>query len=389
MSKLKSQSAIRLAVIWVDWYAYHVARLEGLLSVPELAGRVVGLELVGGVGVHKGLKFREEIPEHLPVHTLMPQSSWQEAGQIRLSWLVWRKLSSLSPAAVMIPGYATLPALAAALWALFHGHPSILMTETTAYDHPRVPWKEQIKSTLINNLFHFAVAGGKAHVRYLKQLEFPVRQVARYYDVVDNDSFSSQTTQLRSAKMQSIAVARSPYFLYVGRLSPEKNVEGLLAAWLLYRNQGGQWPLVLVGDGPSATKLRNQAGESDLSAEVHFSGLCSSLELPPFYAFAGCFVLPSTREPWGLVINEAMASSLPVLVSSHCGAAEDLVEEGRNGFTFDPNSQVELVQRMHQISDLTNEARRQMGRESSRMISAYSPHNFGLEINSLLKMAGA
>ena len=289
----------------------------------------------------------------------------------------------------MVPGYATLPALAAAVWARVHQRPSILMTESTQHDHVRTVWKEGVKSALIRFLFNFAVAGGKAHIRYLEQLAFPLDHIARFYDVVDNQTLSSRTAELRNSNARSISLPRSPYFLYVGRLAPEKNVEGLLSAWLLYRAQGGRWPLVLVGDGPSARQLKEQARTSGFTSGVHFAGLRNSEELPLYYAFAGCFVLSSTREPWGLVVNEAMASSLPVLVSSRCGAAEDLVEEGRNGFTFDPTSEQQLARYMCCISTLSSDSRQDMGDQSLQMISAYSPHNFGREIASLLKMAGA
>ena len=389
MSEFVASQQLRLAVIWVDWYAYHVARLKGLLSIPELAGRVAGIELVGGIGVHQGLKFREDLPEDLPIHTLLPNSSWQQAGQLRLAILLWRKLSALNPASVMIPGYATLPALAAAVWARGHRRPSILMTETTPYDHVRVPWKEQVKSALVRTLFNFAVTGGKAHIRYLEQLSFPHDHIARYYDVVDNDLLTLRAEELRHSKARSISLPRSPYFLYVGRLAPEKNVEGLLAAWFLYRSRGGKWPLVLVGDGPSSEALRYEARNSDFAEGVHFAGLRTSHELPLYYAFAGCFVLSSTREPWGLVVNEAMASGLPVLVSSRCGAAEDLVEEGRNGYTFDPTSEHQLAQYMSRISSLSADSRQSMGQQSLQLISAYSPHNFGQQVAALLKMAGA
>jgi glycosyltransferase involved in cell wall biosynthesis len=380
---------IRLAIIWVDWYAYHVARLQGLLSVPELAGRVAGIELVGGIGVHEGLKFREPIAGHLPVHTLLPNSSWREAGQLRLARLVWKKLSSLNPAAVMVPGYATLPALSAALWARLHRRPGILMTETTAYDHERVPWKEMVKSILVRALFDFAVAGGKAHIRYLEQLAFPPTKIARYYDVVNNEFLCARTTELRRSNSRGVTLPNSPYFLYVGRLAPEKNVRGLLTSWLQYRAEGGIWPLVLVGDGPSAEDLRQQSEQSKFGTDVHFAGLRSSDQLPLFYAFAGCFVLSSTREPWGLVVNEAMASGLPVLVSSRCGAAEDLVEDGRNGFIFDPNSPQQLARHMQYISSLNCDDRQLMGDESLQIIATYSPLNFGREVASLLRMAGA
>ena len=389
MSNHQGSGQIRVVVIWTDWYAYHVARMEGLLSNPELAGGVAGIELVGGIGVHSGLKFREEIPAHLPVHTLLPNNSWHEAGQIRLAFLLWKKLSALSPSAVMVPGYATLPAISAALWARLHRRTSILMTESSAHDHDRVSWKEKLKSGLIRALFNFAIAGGKAHLRYLERLDFPLDHVARYYDVVDNNSLAMQTAQLRQSRVRSIGLPQLPYFLYVGRLAPEKNIDGLLAAWLIYKAQGGRWPLVLVGDGPCASALRSQARSSHFASGVHFAGLRPSSELPLFYAFAGCFVLPSTREPWGLVVNEAMASGLPVLVSSRCGAAEDLVEEGRNGYTFDPGSPSQLAQHLSRISTLSSERLQMMSDNSRQLIAAYSPQNFGNEIASLLRMAGA
>ena len=67
-----SPGPCRLAVIWMDWYAYHVARFLGLESAPSLSGRVAGMELVGGVGFHTGLKFREDLPPGIAVDTLMP-----------------------------------------------------------------------------------------------------------------------------------------------------------------------------------------------------------------------------------------------------------------------------------------------------------------------------
>ena len=62
MRKSRTQGC-RVAVIWIDWYPYHVARFRGLMSAPSLRGGVVGIELVGGVGVHQGLKFRDLLPD--------------------------------------------------------------------------------------------------------------------------------------------------------------------------------------------------------------------------------------------------------------------------------------------------------------------------------------
>ena len=380
--------SLRLVVLWIDWYAYHVARFEGLLANPDLSGRVRGVEFVGGVGVHAGLKFREELPAHLPIDTLLPETSWQDVDQVKLSRKVWQQLTQLDPAAVLVPGYYTLPAITAAVWARAHHRTSILMTESTAFDHVRVPWKEAVKSFLLRLLFDAAVVGGRAHLRYLDQLNFPMDHVARAYDVVDNASLAQAVAELRTNDPVSSALPDRPYFLYVGRLAPEKNVETLLSAWVAYRETGGTWPLILVGDGPSAGALREQANNSGFAAEVHFPGLRASRELPRFYAFAGCFVLPSLREPWGLVVNEALACSLPVLVSSRCGCAEDLVDEGRNGYTFDPSSTSELTGRLLHMSMLFPEVRKSMGKASEHLIAAYTPQRFGQEIARVLSESG-
>ncbi len=381
MAKLSPPT--RVAVIWIDWYAYHVARFRGLVDAPTLAGGVSGVELVGGIGVHAGLKFREELPADLPIETLMPESSWREVKKFELARRLWAKLSELKPELVMVPGYYTLPGFAAALWARTHGAVSVLMTESTAYDHRRTGWKEAIKGWGLRLLFDWAIAGGRAHVEYLHQLGFPSDRIVGCYDVVDNGFFGSGTKDARLGLEDAQSLSRPPSFLYVGRLAEEKNVFGLLQSWLAYRANGGTWPLVLVGDGPEAALLRNTAAESGLGADVTFPGLKSSRELLPFYAAAGCFVLPSTREPWGLVVNEAMAAGLPVLVSDRCGCAPDLVVEGENGFLFHPMDLSRLTSLLHQVEGLSTGDREKMGAASERIIQGFSPSGFGASIASI------
>ena len=372
----------RVAVIWIDWYAYHVARFRGLDSAPALSGRVCGIELVGGIGVHAGLKFREALPENLNIETLMPDKSWREADHWQLAKMLWAKLDQLDPEVVLVPGYYTLPAFAAAIWARVHGRESVLMTESTAGDHKRVAWKEKLKGLGLRLLFNWAVAGGKAHVAYLQELGFPQDRVVGFYDVVDNEMFD-RGTYLQRLQIASEVGLPEKYFLYVGRLAEEKNVMGLFRSWLAYRTAGGTWPLMLVGDGPERKSLEAAAEASGFGADVHFPGLKRSKELLPYYAHAGCFVLPSTREPWGLVVNEAMASGLPVLVSQRCGCAADLVLSGLNGYVFDPLDQADLTTKLSRMEELSVEQHSRMGRYSSELIRAYSPSKFGMSISQI------
>jgi glycosyltransferase involved in cell wall biosynthesis len=90
---------------------------------------------------------------------------------------------------------------------------------------------------------------------------------------------------------------------------------------------------------------------------------------------AGAFVHASTTEQWGLVVNEAMASGLPVLVSNRCGCAPDLVEEGRNGFLFDPYDVSGLADAMYSMAAERTD-RVEMGLASQEIIAQWSPQNF-------------
>jgi 1,2-diacylglycerol 3-alpha-glucosyltransferase len=369
------------AVIWIDWYSYHVSRFRALCEHPPLRGRVAGIELVGGCGVHQGLHFRDPEREGLPISVLFPEADWHHTGRLKLASAVWGRLNRLRPSSVLVPGWATAPAVAAALWAKLHAKRSILMSETTEGDHRRVWWKELPKRLLIRLLFDCAIAGGKPHARYLVRLGLPPGRIARYYDVVDNRFYQEETDRARQLpELKQANGLPERYFLYVGRLAAEKNVSACLRAFARYRAMGGRWPLVLVGDGPEREALKKQRRNLGIRGQVTFAGLKTTRETVLYYAFAGCLVLPSTREPWGLVVNEAMASGLPVIVSNRCGCAEDLVEPGGNGYLFDPANEAELAHRMLAVSQSSEAVIRDMGRRSREIIAGYSPAHWAAEV---------
>jgi 1,2-diacylglycerol 3-alpha-glucosyltransferase len=370
---------MRLAVAWIDWYAYHVARFRALAEHPLFRGQALGIEMVGRTGVHPGLVFRHEQRDALNIVTLMPQESWSSAGQVRLSRLLWNKLDEFKPDAVLVPGYYTWSGISAALWAKRRARRSILMTESTRQDHPRRNWKEAGKSLLLKGLFDGAIAGGRRHREYLTSLGMEPGSIGVRYDVVDNEFFRRECDLLRQRPGANHDLP-AHYFLYVGRFAPEKNLEFLIRSYLEYRARGGEWSLVLAGDGPEFHLRREQAERSAYASDIHFTGLKTTPELVRFFAFAGAFVLPSTREPWGLVVNEAMAAGLPVIVSHSCGCVDDLVEQGANGFTFDPREELALTEALSRMSAMEPNARRRMSERSLQIISEYSPTNWAEEI---------
>lgn len=374
-----------LAVIWIDWYAYHVARLRALVEYASAADDVQGLEFVGGSGVHKGMVFRTGEREGLPIHTLLPGAGWSEAKQKHIASLVWAKLDQLDPQVVLVPGYYTAPALAAAVWAKRRHRKAILMTETTRGDHPRTWWKEAAKGRLIRSLFDAAIAGGKRHQAYLRELQFPASRIGRCYDVVDNEFFRKGAQRLRMT--QTAATFRLPerYFLYVGRLAPEKNLPALIRGFEKARRAGSNCSLVFVGDGALRGTLEQQVRDARLESSVIFAGLKATAEILPYYSFAHALVLPSYREPWGLVVNEAMAAGLPVLVSRSCGCVDDLVEHESNGLVFAADREEELAAALLRAGQWSPVERASMGRHSDQLIMQYSLQHWAEEVFRLVR----
>jgi len=141
-------------------------------------------------------------------------------------------------------------------------------------------------------------------------------------------------------------VSTSPLFLYVGRLSAEKNLARLIEAFALAYRQIPQARLRLVGNGPLRCELHSLVNAHGVTDAVCFAGSLDQSELTQEYLRAKCLVLPSLSEPWGLVVNEALAFGCPALVSDRCGCCPELIIEGVSGFTFDPMDPVALANKM-------------------------------------------
>jgi glycosyltransferase involved in cell wall biosynthesis len=122
---------------------------------------------------------------------------------------------------------------------------------------------------------------------------------------------------------------------------------------------------------------------------VYFPGFRQIQELPRFFAHAGCFIHPAMEEPWGLVINEAMACGLPILSSTNVGAAEELVDDGVNGWKFDPSDVKALADFMFTLSTQRPEVLESMGDASRRILVERAPTAaFGHGLASLLTRVG-
>jgi glycosyltransferase involved in cell wall biosynthesis len=168
-------------------------------------------------------------------------------------------------------------------------------------------------------------------------------------------------------------------FLFVGRYVEEKGIRDLAAAYRLYRTKVEKaWPLVCAGRGELASLLAD-AGAED-------SGFVQPEDLPRLMHEASAFVLPSRFEPWGVVVQEAAAAGLPLIVSEACGASVHLVRDGYNGFITETGNYKHLASaliRMHRLNEVEHE---EFGQRSFELSKQYTPERWARTLREGLAM---
>jgi glycosyltransferase involved in cell wall biosynthesis len=227
------------------------------------------------------------------------------------------------------------------------------------------------------SLYSAGFAAGTSAKDYLGILGLPAERIVTGSFVVDNEHFrrGAEAARKDAGNIRLRHGLPPRYFFLAARFLPFKNIPHALQAFARYRElaRGGTpeslWSLVIAGDGPDKSEIMRLIAELNLGASVHHVGYKFYDELPTFYALAGAFVLPSLIEPWGLVVNEAMASGLPVLVSRRCGCAADLVRDGVNGYLLNPLEIEEMAQCFLRIADPKTDLAT-MGQASREIIQA-------------------
>ena len=131
---------------------------------------------------------------------------------------------------------------------------------------------------------------------------------------------------------------------------------------------------MLVGDGPEHYAIKKYVENHNLNEYVALLPFKNQNELKSIYHNASAFILASNNETWGLVINEAMACGLPVIASRQCGATHSLINDGINGFSFSPDSENDLYNKMCQYHCLSETDKTRMAEASLQIIK-----NWGLE----------
>jgi glycosyltransferase involved in cell wall biosynthesis len=283
--------------------------------------------------------------------------------------LLWAK-----PDTIICGGYNYLASWQALRWAKRNHVSFLLWCESTASDY-RGGYRvvESLKKIFFDKCDAFIVPGTAAG-GYASQMGASAEHIFMALNAVDNDLFASRANLARQNAPRIKTDLNLPvrYFLFAGRLVKSKGVFELLQAYgSLNENLRSQIELVLAGDGPLRSELQH-IPKSICPGKVRFAGFVQRDELASYYSLADCLVFPTHSDPWGLVVNEAMACGLPVICGQSAGCAADLVQS--NGRLIDSRNVDQLA---HTMEELATDAdlRRQMSRESLKIIRNYSPES--------------
>jgi glycosyltransferase involved in cell wall biosynthesis len=141
------------------------------------------------------------------------------------------------------------------------------------------------------------------------------------------------------------------YLLYSGRLAPVKRVDLLIDAFAQIGAERPEWDLLIVGDGPLRDELHRRVPAA-VASRVVWVGFLEQDQLAAAYHAADVLVLPSDREPWAVVVQEALAAGLPVVASDVVGAAHEIVKNGKSGRVFQAGNLADLRMSLLEVADI-------------------------------------
>lgn len=274
-------------------------------------------------------------------YCILNEGAFEKRHKILSLWRLYQALKTLSYRQIIVGGWD--------LWefwliALFSARKSnALACESSIYESKVTGLSGLIKRTFLKRML-LAYCSGQPQKALLKALSFQ----GTTKETLGVGIFNYPVTQAKALK---------PFagkFLYVGRLAPEKNLDMLINLFAQYP----QYQLTLIGQGPLQASLQAIA-----PSNVTFIGHVPNEALASYYQSHDIFILPSLKEPWGLVVEEALFYGLPVIASENVGCAQDFVTHYQVGKVFSPYNEHsfsealkwcasnyhQLVQNLHKI----------------------------------------
>jgi len=321
---------IRVAAVFPEPTPYRAPLLDRVAALPE-----IDLTVVYAAGTVAGRTWRVE-PKHRAVFLRglrVPGAARVLHHDYPLTPGVVPTLEDIRPDVVVVSGWSTFAAQAAIAWCRLRTVPYVLVVESHD-EGPRPGWRRKVKDTVVPpvvaNAAGILVTGTLARNSMVAR-GAPADRVRVFANTVDVEEFGASASRLASRRpeLRSALGAEDDdvVVLSVARLAPEKGLQDLVRA--VHEAADPRLLLVVAGEGGERSRLEGLGRE--LGVRLVLTGDLDWERIAELYVAADVFALLSEREPWAVVVNEAAACGLPLVLSDRVGAAHDLLRDGDNG----------------------------------------------------------
>lgn len=328
--------------------------------------------------------------EHKFLRNYAPFGSYLKWPFGLMNFGIFREIQKERPDAVIIMGWTNLTWWLALAASVSLKIPLFYMNDANLdADLLQPKYKAWIKAFFLKRLlFTLASAflsSGTSNSRYYLHYGVPAEKIVPFAYSMVHDSILKISEKMLSEKCtlrEELGVPEDKFvILFCGRFIKEKGPFELLEAY--HQVDSPDKALVFVGDGDARESMEEYVADHNLES-VYFAGFQSRSKVLNFYRIADVLVLPSWRETWGMVVNEALCFGLPAIVSDQVGAGPDLVHHGQNGYVFRTGDTAQLTEQLTKIMLLPEEVRSQMGARSLQLIREWAKRDLaGSLLNQL------
>jgi len=282
-----------------------------------------------------------------------------------INYNIYQEIKKYNPDRIIVAGWDSFATLAAVVYARTHNREIVLWAGSTIYEDSFIRKISLPYVKFILRFFDGFISYGTASEEYMRMLGVR-KNIEHFYNSVDVDHFLTQgqlSQQEKGMLKEQIGVRNSSrVIVFSGRLVAIKCVDLLIKAFLQVNEKFQDIELLIVGYGPEEQKLKKMAGGN---SRIHFLGHRGIDEIPGIYGISDILVLPSISEPWGLVVNEAMACGCAIVVSDRCGCSRDIIQG--NGIVVEGGKLDPLVEALERL--LSSESRlKRMKKKSVEII---------------------
>ena len=285
-------------------------------------------------------------------------------------------MGEFTPEVFLCVSWVMKPAMELARMLKRRGCVNVLLVDT--------PWRgdcRQIGHALFSRftlvrLFDYAWGAGAPQAKHMRILGFPPNRVKEGFLCADTQKF---------AELVHFGKGRWPHvFLYVGRYITVKNMRRMERAFLraVDKNPSSDWVLRCVGGGDA--DYEDLWSERTIHPRIEHLGYKSPTEIQVYVKDGGCFVLPSIRDNWGVVVHEFAIAGLPLLCSKQVQATTQFLSNGVNGYLFDAYDEDDICDKMCKVMQMADEELEEMGRRSHAIGMSYTTQDWANRVLSFL-----